>query len=557
MLSSVAFAALTVLAIQASADPQIDEIAAARSQAQALAAQGDCREALAIQERVAVQSGQALDFVAAGECAVRLGDAARAAENFWQASERRAQLDDAQTLYVLRSLAYQAETAGQTTRARLAWDAAANRSGEATDRVMAARAARLDDRPGIAGAQLNQIDPASLQGAALATFYEEKARCLRDQQPNVAALYYARAIETEDAAYRRFEYALILDEMGQYASASDAFAAALSGDPNNVDIVLAAAYSARRGGQDAQAAQYFERALVLDPSRRELREDQGYAYKDADDEEAAAGSFRLAIDRLAEDPNADAAHTFRLRREVEQLERNHYGYTFLSYRDGTSTPGPNLPELGPTESQIGGEFGWRLDALNGQGTGLTLYGRGYASLGGDDFQFDNESLQLGVGARWKPFADYDLNLSAERLIAGGDLARDGWLLRASAGWSDGLDWNPVASNWNYTSVYGDLAYIPDGPEYFSAYVSARQGRRFRTGDGWAVTPYVTGVAQYSDDSFQTRERFEVGPGIAISRWFDDDRYRAYRQRVDFELEYRFGVGDQDEDAAMARVIWTF
>ncbi|MCW5725447.1 MAG: hypothetical protein KIS81_10905 [Maricaulaceae bacterium] len=54
-----------------------------------------------------------------------------------------------------------------------------------------------------------------------------------------------------------------------------------------------------------------------------------------------------------------------------------------------------------------------------------------------------------------------------------------------------------------------------------------------------------------------RERLEAGPGITLSRWLDEDRYRAYRQRVDFDLEYRFGTGDTNDRAFMARVIWTF
>ncbi|MEE2567095.1 NfrA family protein [Hyphobacterium marinum] len=557
LLASVTFASLTILAVSAGASPQDGEIASARMTAQSAVQSGDCVEAYEIYARVAVQGGRALDFVAAGECAVRLGRPADAAHAFWNAAERIDQLDDAQALYVLRSLAYQAEAAGQLPRSRMAWDRVANRSGESGDRVMAARAARLDGRGGAAGAQLNRVNAADLSGAALATYYEEMARSLAEQQPSAAAMYFERAIAVEDAAYRQFELALLLDRAGRGADAARAFETALAREPDNVDILLSAGYSARRNGRNEDAARYFERAMALDPDREGLAEDLGYALKDADDEAGAASAFRLAVDRLLDDPSADPGQTYRLRREIEELEDNRYAYAFLSYRDTGAGNGPNLPELGPVESQIGGEFGWRPDALNGQGTGVTLYGRGYASLGGRDFSLDEDSLQLGVGARWKPFAQQDINLSVERLIAGGDLARDAWLLRASAGWSDGLDWNPAEDSWNYTALYGDLAYIPDDPEYFSAYASVRQGRRFRTGDGWAVTPYVVGVAQYSEDGFANRDRFEAGAGVAVSRWLDQDRYRAYRQRIDFELEYRFGLGDDDEDAAIARVIWNF
>lgn len=557
LLASVTFASLTLIAVQASASLDGDSIAAARAAAVATAQGGDCREALEIYERVAVQGGRALDYIAAGECAVQTGQSARAADAFWGAAERRNQLTDEQALYVLRSLAYQAEAAGQIPRSRMAWDWAADRSNAPLDRVMAARATRLDGRNGAAGAQLQQVDASGLSGPALATYYEEMARSLAEQQPAAAALYYERAIGIEDAAYRRYERALLLDTAGQAQEAAAAYDAALALEPDNVDILLSAGYAARRAGRNADAARYFQRALAIEPDREGLAEDLGYAFRDADDEAGAAGAFRIAVDRRLGTPGSDAAHTYRLRREIQTLEDRTYGYVFLSYRDGAANSALNLPELGPAESQLGGEFGWRPDALNGQGSGLTLYGRGYASLGGQDFSLDEDSIQFGAGARWKPFASQDINLSVERLIAGGDLARDAWLLRASAGWSDGLDWNPAEPHWNYTSVYGDLAYIPDDPEFFSAYASVRQGRRFRTGEGWAVTPYAVAVAQYSEDSFVNRERLEAGAGVAVSRWLDEDRYRAHRQRVDFELEYRFGLGDDNEDAAIARIVWSF
>ena len=170
---------------------------------------------------------------------------------------------------------------------------------------------------------------------------------------------------------------------------------------------------------------------------------------------------------------------------------------------------------------------------------------------------DTDSTQLGFGARWKPFAEADFNLSAERLVALGDTARDDWLLRASYGWTDGYDWNPVADSWNYTSLYADLAYIPGDDEYLGAYAQFRQGRRFRTGEGWAVTPYVTAVAQYSDDQFGSQDRFEVGPGVSFSRWFDSDDHHAYRRRVDFDVEYLFDVEGDGDDALIARMVFSF
>lgn len=531
------------------------ELEALRIRAVELANSNRCGEALPMLESVANSSRSAIDWMVAAECAVREGQPERAADAYWQAVTYRDQLPEAQALNAMRGLGYQSEAAGQTTRALIGWEAASRLSGLASDRLMAARAARLDNRPGQAMARLNAIDPNDLNDAPLALYFEEKARSMAEAQPDAAALYWERAVAVEDAPYRQYELGLLYDRLDRPVEARRAFDAALAGDPDNVTIVLSAAYAARRGGQDARAAELFRRALRLDPSRNEVREDLGYALIAAGDRQGAAGAFRAAIDNGAGQGEANEAHLYRLRREIEQLERSTYGYAFAGYRSEQAIPNPL--QQGASETQIGAEAGWRPDALRDLGGGVTIYGRGYVSTDPGTFDPNEDTLQFGAGARWRPFRDHDFNVSAERLIAGGDLARDAWLLRASYGWTDGYDWNPSRDNWNYTALYADVSYIPDSPEFLSAYASARQGRRFRIADRWAVTPYVVAVAQATDDSFTTRERFEAGPGVSFSYWFDEDRYTAPRQRVDFELEYRESLAGDGDDAVIGRVVWSF
>ncbi|WP_421791234.1 NfrA family protein [Hyphobacterium sp.] len=560
LASTASFSAMT-FAVSAGADQTAIDLDQMRVDAQNLARQSGCVAALPDLETAAGYSRRALDWIAVGECAVAAGNSEAAAEAFWQAVIYRQQLDEGQRAYAFRSLGYQAETANQFSRAAIGWNETASLTGEAGDLLMAARAARLDGRPQASAARLQHLEAEALSGSSLALYYEERALSLADLQPAAAAMYLAQAINIEDRAYRRYQRGLYLERAGDQRAALAEFQAALQAEPQNTDILLSTAYAARRAGDDALATRLFERVIQLNPDRPELREELGYAQIAADQEEAAAETFRIAITNVTPHENETAdeheERLYRLRRQVEQLEGRTYGVVFASYRDGSAPTAISLPETGPNETQLGGEFGWRPDALNTANTGLTLFGRGYASADAGTIQLNEESLQFGAGARWKPFASHDFYLSGERLIAGGDLARDAWLLRASYGWSDGLDWNPVRSNWNYTTVFADLAYIPDNPEFLSAYASVRQGRRFQTGERWTVTPYVTAVGQWSDDTFQTRERLEVGPGVVFTHWFDEDATTAPRQRVDFEMEYRFGVGDTDDEAFIARAVWHF
>jgi hypothetical protein len=506
----------------------------------------------------AITAGTAQGWIVAGECAIALGDPATATEAFAYADSIGG-LSEAERLYVLQSMGYQAEAAGDPDRSRWAWSEAAALSRSAGDGLRAARAMRLAGHDGAARARLSALDEAAFSGGELALFYEERARLLADDQPREAAMWMDRAIAIEPAAFRHFEQGLWLQAAGDDAGALSALEAAYAADPLNRDIALANAYAYRRAGRHEEAAIIFADIAGREQLNLFAREDEGYARAAAGQRSAAAGAFRDAVDRhhAAGTGTTDPMRVYRLRREVETLERSFYATGYLTWRDDAALGGFTLPEQATFESQIGLEAGWRPENLYRAGRGLTLYGRAFQSMDPGSFSVTDDTLQLGLGVRWKPFASHDFNLAGERLIAGGDLARDAWLVRASYGWTQGGDWNPVASRWAYTTIYGDLAWIPDDPEFTSAYAAIRHGIRFRTGEGWAVTPYLTAVGQISDDSLVTRERLEAGAGVMVSRWFGEDRYRAYRHRVDFELEYRAGTGDTSDQSVIGRVVVNF
>jgi len=506
----------------------------------------------------AITAATAQGWIAAGECAVALGDPATATEAFAYA-ESIGGLSQTERLYVLQSMGYQAEAAGDRDRARWAWTEAAGLSRSASDGLMAARALRLAGEDGAARARLAALDENVFEGSELALYYEERARSIAADQPREAAMWMDRAIAIEPAAYRQFDKGLWLQRAGDDAGALAALEAAYAADPLNRDIALANAYAYRRAGRHEDAAIIFADIAGREQLNLVVREEEGYARAAAGQRSGAAGAFRDAIDRHHEaDTGADdPARVYRLRREVETLERTTYFTGYLTYRDDAAFGGFALPEQGSFESQLGFEAGWRPENLYRAGRGVTLYGRAYQSLDAGSLALTDDTLQLGLGVRWKPFAAHDFNLAGERLIAGGDFARDAWLLRASYGWTQGGDWNPVADRWAYTTLYADLAWIPDSPEFTSAYASVRHGVRFRTGEGWAVTPYLTAVGQISDDSLMTRERLEAGAGVMVSRWFGEDRYRAYRHRIDFELEYRAGTGDTPDQSVIGRVVVNF
>lgn len=557
LFAGATFAALTY-ASTAGASLTPEQVDAARNHAYSLNAQGRCLEAIPIWENLGRSLSRAGDYLDAANCAMASGDNVRAVTNLWEVVRRRDQLDSEQQVYALQSLGYQAEAIGDYDRALIGWDYAARVSDASFDKLMAARAARLAGRELNAQTRLMRLDADAFQGETLAMYYDEQSMVLRTSQPEAAAAFMRHAIAQDDQAWRRYDHGLMLLEAGDREGAIEEFRRALALEPGNQDVQMSLAYALREEGENDEAASLFADVLRQQPENADLREDMAYALKDAGREDEAVTAFIGVIETLERNggEGEHAERMYRVRREVTELERDFTGFAYLTYRDEGVTLGNGIQQNN-TYSSIGAEVSWRPDGLYENGRGVSLFARGYAGLEPGSFSLREDTTQFGVGARWKPFQEHNFTLSAERLIAAGDQARDDWLLRASYGWTNGYDWDPVRDNWNYTSLYADLAYIPGDEEYLGAYAQFRQGRRFKTGDGWAVTPYATIVAQYYDDQFGSDEKVEAGVGVSVSRWYGEDDHHAYRRRVDFEVEYLHGIDGSDESAFMGRVVFSF
>ena len=282
----------------------------------------------------AIATGTAQGWITAGECAVALGDPATATEAFAFA-ESIGGLSQGERLYVLQSMGYQAEAADDRDRARWAWVEAAGLSRSASDGLMAARALRLAGEDGAARARLAALDENVFEGSELALYYEERARSIAADQPREAAMWMGRAIAVEPAAFRQFDKGLWLQRAGDDAGALEALEAAYQADPLNRDIALANAYAYRRAGRHEDAAVIFADIAGREQLNLVVREEEGYARSAAGQRGAAAGAFRDAIDRHHEADTAaeDPVRIYRLRREVETLERTTYFTGYLTYRD--------------------------------------------------------------------------------------------------------------------------------------------------------------------------------------------------------------------------------
>ncbi|HRE61474.1 MAG TPA: hypothetical protein PL096_10220 [Micropepsaceae bacterium] len=376
-----------------------------------------------------------------------------------------------------------------------------------------------------------------------------------------AADAFQQLVALEDTAENRAYLAQASQRAGRTGDEINALEAAVAADPANRANMLNLAYAYRRAGREDDAADMFARAAALDPADTSALEDHAYALRAAGRNAESAAKFREAIDALrASGASDDAAaeRLFRMRREVETLERDWSTVAFLSYRSpfgGATSP---LPEAGRSVSQFGAEAAWRPPGIGfDAGRIFEVYGRVFGSMEEDSLSPDEDTLQAGFGIRYKPFADHDLRLSLERLVAIGDDARDGWLVRAGYFWGDGVDFEPVKDDWNFTTLSIDAAHIIDDPEYTSLYAEFVQGHRFKLGEASAINPHIVIAGQWQDDQFGSTSRLEGGAGVTVSFWHDEDAYTAPRGRIDLTVEARFGIaGDSDDDSALlARLVF--
>ncbi len=214
------------------------------------------------------------------------------------------------------------------------------------------------------------------------------------------------------------------------------------------------------------------------------------------DRRAAARGFTAA---LAAAPDATGAP--RWHRALDALERRWSGEAYVLFRDGGSPGFGVAPLLGGGQS--GAALAWTLDPLARHP--LSVVARAtvaHRSAGFGIDGFDGGSVQAAVGLRWQvaPGA----SLTAERMVAVGDGARDAWTLRAAGGRAQKL--GPVLAD----------AYAEAG------IVGARRRDLFASVQARAVTPFLTGPVRIEPgvslwSSIQragtTVGRFDVGPTV--------------------------------------------
>ncbi len=234
------------------------------------------------------------------------------------------------------------------------------------------------------------------------------------------------------------------------------------------------------------------------------------------------GGAALLTQALAEDPDEPNASQWRA--DLKRLKKRWSLEAWVLLRDGgTTNVATAAPVLGG--GQAGSTLAYTINPLAKQP--VSLVGRLSVASVGRAFrstQYDPGTQQYALGVAWRPLPW--AQLSAERLIAGGYLARNAFAVRAAAG--GGGAWGPV--DWR---AYGETGVIgPARPDYYAGGL-ARAGWRLPS---WSRFHWSVGAGTWGsvDAGAFTAWRLDAGPSLAAD-------FTLGRQTLELSADWRFRV----------------
>lgn len=552
---------------------------ATRSQLLAqLAENGRCD---VVRQSIGQQPRDASEYRALGRCAMPGQPGAAVA--WYQAAER---LGDRGSRL---PLAYALEAAGDSAAALAAWRSIPDAQLSDNARLTASRSAlNVGDNPSAERYWQQSSSRGANEwalGAAIAEQRGDYPTALQRQRQALAQSpgaghYYAASITAQKA--------------GEPEQSTQWLAEAVRRQPDNPRF--AADYGMRLAATDTPeqrrlAIPHLQRATGDFPEDYRLGETLAWRYAEAEDSAAARKELRRVID-LEQNPVAGddengslEARRYRQRRAHEALSRRDSVTIASTWSPGgVSTNNNLLPDNSVKGSRRHPQSQNVQMALwdhalgeepNRNGSSLSVYGR--TLLGGQGRSSYGESAAAGVGLRYKPWGNANVNfygeiykqsqfddrdshgLSLGQMLDPGRLldqlndhrkrghTSTDYLLRATASVLDQgryrNDWRIDESHWDERFLYLDAAWWTKAGDHqwLSRY---QQGHAWKLPVSTAQTIMPYGFLEFAaqDPSNDWRQDLRTGLGLRWQYWFDDDKYNAYRSRLTVRTEYQQSLG---------------
>jgi bacteriophage N4 adsorption protein A len=434
--------------------------------------------------------------------------------------------------------------------------------------VRLGRIQRILGRPDEAEQTLLHANASDLPLDLQLTRLDELAKIYEDRHEIDKAIdMVTQAKSLQPSADRDYRLGLYYLDLKRTDLAVSEMEAAVASDRQTNAYSESLAYVYKNQQRYREAAQLFESVLKQHPERVNLYQDLAYTYMKVGDNAQAVRYFRRAIDARRDamstslnDQKAVDQDLYAMRQEVANLSQR-YDFTFYqSYRDnGVAANSSSLYSgSGLIPSQGGGELFYQPPGIGFRDERIfQVFMRMLWSNRPESLDIDRNSLQAGIGIRYKPLKSQNLFFSGERLIKVGALAVNDWLLRASYSWGVGYDLRPHHRSWNNTQFYGDVGYFTQRGGTWAYYGEMRQGLTVNFANKLLLTPHLAIDGRRQKPDAFSRSYLEGGAGLAFRFFFNQSRYELHRSSLEFLIQYKHGISPSSRGGLVFTTAWRF
>jgi tetratricopeptide (TPR) repeat protein len=404
-------------------------------------------------------------------------------------------------------------------------------------------------------------------------WYETAAHAWRqigDLNKSKAALQKAASLKPCPLYYCQISDILV--SQGDIHGAEAAVEKALEIDPQHPNAMERLAYIKVQQGNNEKAAMLFERLKEIGWDKYQTSADLGFTYARMGKNKLAYQNLVNGVDKVLSENSSDAeenaekqAALSHMRHQITEIDNNIElliadSFQSLNNADGVLKLPSSTQWFNMGVGMI--ELGFRPPKIGyNSGRTLTLFSRMMWPNRSDSISPKKDTLQAGLGFKYKPFNQTNLLFSAEQLFGLGDEIEDRPLLRIahSATRMPCRDENPqelslFSSYLPYRQFYTDIGKEFGNQNSLSISHETRLGNDLSGKDNrsYLLFGYLQGNAMKSDD--EDFAQVQAGMGISLQWLGAFDRYKGYRREAELLLRCGYVAYDSNDDMGLSTLL---
>jgi tetratricopeptide (TPR) repeat protein len=396
---------------------------------------------------------------------------------------------------------------------------------------------------------LESINETDLKPMLQRNYFNQTSLVYAEQkQYSLAVEMLLKAENLQPTAEQQYQLGLYYNKLEKREKAIEYLKQANAKNPNNNQYAAALGYIYMAEARYNETIQLFQNIIEQNPNFPNIDQNLGYAQIRNMNNKAAVYHFKQSIDKLSKSSNLDIIpkETLQkienLKREVSKLT-NHYQFSFYQMlrsnnENQNSVVSPSLGSSGvPSQGGINityqpHQIGYR------DGQILQLFARMLWNTPSQTIQLNNDSLQGGIGLRYKPFREYGLFVGVEKLLKVGDNSVDDWLARAQYSWNKTFKENEDSLNHYYLSIYGDLTFFSNETLDRNFSWEANLGKKIQLNSNLFVSPHIVVNGIHQELNTDNDSYTEAGVGVSIQGFFGGNQYHSDTSSAELRLQYK-------------------